>query len=66
MTSIIYSSDCKINIKDIKKMGDLYVHTGKVEKGSIKVGQNVNLEIDVNKEIIQELITQQHIYYTSL
>ena len=30
-------------------MGDLYVHTGKVEKGSIKIGQSVNLEIDVNK-----------------
>ena len=30
-------------------MGDLYVHTGNVEKGSIKIGQNVNLEIDTNK-----------------
>ncbi len=47
---IIYTSDCKINIKDTqKKMGDLYVHTGKVEKGSIKIGQSVNLEIDINK-----------------
>ena len=47
---IIYSSDCKINVKDTqKKMGDLYVHTGKVEKGSIKIGQSVNLEIDINK-----------------
>ena len=46
---IIYSSDCKINIKTLKKMGDLYVHTGKVEKGSIKIGQSVNLEIDINK-----------------
>ncbi len=47
---IIYTSDCKINIKDTqKKMGDLFVHTGKVEKGSIKIGQSVNLEIDINK-----------------
>ena len=47
---IIYSSDCKINIKDTqKKMGDLFVHTGNVEKGSIRIGQNVNLEIDINK-----------------
>ena len=30
-------------------MGDLYVHTGNVEKGSIKTGQSVNLEIDINK-----------------
>ena len=47
---IIYSSESKINIKDTqKKMGNLYVHKGKVEKGSIKVGQSVNLEIDINK-----------------
>ena len=32
-----------------KKMGDLFVHYGKIEKGSIAVGQNVNLEIDVLK-----------------
>jgi len=44
---VISSPGCKINIKDTqKKMGDLYVHTGKVEKGSIKIGQSVNLEID--------------------
>ena len=30
-------------------MGDLYVHIGKVEKGSIKISQSVNLEIDINK-----------------
>ncbi len=47
---IIYSSECKINISDTqKKMGDLYVHSGKVEKGSIKIGQSVNLEIDMEK-----------------
>ena len=47
---IIYSSETKINIKDTqKKMGNLYVHKGKVEKGSIEVGQSVNLEIDINK-----------------
>ena len=47
---VIYNSECKINIRDTqKKMGDLYVHVGNVEKGSIKIGQNVNLEIDINK-----------------
>ena len=47
---IIYNSNCKINIQDTqKKMGDLYVHIGKVEKGSIKIGQSVNLEIDIKK-----------------
>ncbi len=47
---IIFNSDCKINIVDTqKKMRDLFVHTGKIEKGSIKVGQSVNLEIDIVK-----------------
>ena len=30
-------------------MGDLFIHTGKIKKGSIKIGQSVNLEIDVEK-----------------
>ncbi len=47
---IIFNSNCKINITDTqKKMGDLFVHIGKIKKGSIKIGQNVNLEIDVQK-----------------
>jgi alanyl-tRNA synthetase len=46
----IFNSDCKIKIDDTKKkMGDLFVHYGKIEKGSISIGQNVNLEIDVLK-----------------
>jgi len=45
---IIYSNDCKVAIKDTqKKMDDLHVHYGKIEKGSLKVNQIVNLEIDV-------------------
>ena len=47
---IFLTSDCKIKINDTqKKMGDLFVHYGKIEKGSISIGQNVNLEIDVLK-----------------
>ncbi len=46
----IFNSDCKIKINDTqKKMGDLFVHYGKIEKGSITIGQNVNLEIDILK-----------------
>ncbi len=47
---VIYTSECEINIKDTqKKMGDLFVHSGEIRKGKIKVGQSVNLEIDVEK-----------------
>jgi len=47
---IIFSNDCKIIITDTqKKMGDLHVHYGKIEKGFLKVNQIVNLEIDVSR-----------------
>jgi len=47
---IIYSNDCKVAINDTqKKIGDLHVHYGKIEKGSLKVNQTVNLEIDVHR-----------------
>ena len=47
---MIQTTDCKINIKDTqKKVGDLFVHIGKIEIGSIKVGESVNLSIDTQK-----------------
>jgi len=47
---VIYSNDCKVVIQDTqKKMGDLYVHFGKVNKGFLKINQSVNLEIDVSR-----------------
>jgi alanyl-tRNA synthetase len=46
----IKTSKCKIKIIDTqKKMGDLHVHIGTVLSGSIKVGENVNLEIDIER-----------------
>jgi len=47
---VIRTNKSKITIKDtLKKMGDLHVHLGKIESGSIKVGETVNLEIDKEK-----------------
>ncbi len=47
---IIYSNDCKVVIKDTqKKMGDLHVHLGKIDKGSLKTNESVNLEINVER-----------------
>jgi len=47
---VIYSNDCKVVIQDTqKKMGDLHVHIGKVNKGSLKINQSVNMEIDANR-----------------
>ena len=47
---MIYSNNCKIVINDTqKKMGDLHVHYGKIEKGSLKVKETVNLEINIHR-----------------
>ena len=47
---LIKNSNCIIEIFDTqKKMGDLHVHIGKVIKGSIKLKENVYLEIDEKK-----------------
>ncbi|MDC0938062.1 alanine--tRNA ligase [Pelagibacteraceae bacterium] len=46
----IKTSVCIIKVLDTqKKMGDLHIHIGKVESGSIKVSENVNLEINNKK-----------------
>jgi alanyl-tRNA synthetase len=46
----IKNSKCIIKIIDTqKKMKDLHVHVGKVEKGSIKINENVNLEINIKR-----------------
>jgi len=47
---VISTNKSKITISDtLKKMGDLHVHLGKIDSGSIKVGETVNLEIDKEK-----------------
>jgi alanyl-tRNA synthetase len=47
---LIQTKDCKINIIDTqKKVGDLYIHIGKIEEGSIRVGESVNLSINITK-----------------
>ena len=44
------NSDCEIKINDTqKKMGDLFIHYGTVIKGKLKIKDNVNLEIDIEK-----------------
>jgi alanyl-tRNA synthetase len=47
---IIHTSNCKISINDTqKKMGDLFIHIGKIEKGSVEIGESVNLLINIEK-----------------
>jgi alanyl-tRNA synthetase len=47
---IIVKDDFKFEVTDVqKKLGDLFVHFGKVISGSIKLDQDVELKIDVNR-----------------
>jgi alanyl-tRNA synthetase len=49
-TGEIIRDDFKFEVTDVqKKLGDLFVHYGKVISGSIKLDQEVELKIDVNR-----------------
>ena len=49
-TGEIISGDFKFEIFDVqKKLGDLFVHYGKVKSGSIKIKDNVEMKIDVER-----------------
>ncbi|MBD1158046.1 alanine--tRNA ligase, partial [Pelagibacterales bacterium SAG-MED17] len=49
-TGEIISGDFKFEILDVqKKLGDLFVHYGKVKSGSIKTKDNVEMKIDVER-----------------
>ena len=49
-TGEIISNDFKFEVIDVqKKLGDLFVHYGKVIKGSIQLKQNVELKIDIER-----------------
>ena len=65
---IIFNSGCKIIIADTqKKMGDLFVHIGKIESGTIKIGQSVNLEINVeNRNNSRANHSATHLLHESL
>ena len=65
---VIFNSGCKINISDTqKKLGDLFVHTGKIESGSIKIGQSVNLEINIkNRNNSKANHSATHLLHESL
>ncbi len=49
-TGEITSVDFKFEVHDVQKqLGDLFVHYGRVTKGSIKVNDNVEMKIDINR-----------------
>ena len=49
-TGTISNENFKFEVSDVqKKLGDLFVHYGKVKKGSIKLNDSVELKIDIGR-----------------
>jgi alanyl-tRNA synthetase len=66
-TGEIIANDFKFEVTDVqKKLGDLFVHYGKVISGSIRLMIVLNLKLMLREEMTLELIIPQLIYCTSL
>ena len=55
-------------VEDVqKKLGDLFVHYGKVKSGSVKVNQNVEMKIDVERrDNVRAYHSATHLLHESL
>ncbi len=67
-TGEISSNNCKFEVSDVqKKLGDLFVHYGKVISGEIKINESVELKIDVDRrENIRAYHSATHLLHESL
>ena len=67
-TGYITSGKFKFKVNDVqKKLGDLFVHYGKVEKGSIKINENVEMKIDTQRrENVRAYHSATHLLHESL
>jgi len=67
-TGIISNENFEFEVLDVqKKLGDLFVHYGKVKKGSIKLNDSVELKIDVlRRNNIRAYHSATHLLHESL
>ena len=67
-TGEIISGDFKFEISDVqKKLGDLFVHYGKVKSGSIKIKDNVEMKINTERRNnIRAYHSATHLLHESL
>ena len=67
-TGTISSEKFIFEVIDVqKKLGDLFIHYGKVVKGSIKLNENVEMKIDINRrENIRAYHSVTHLLHESL
>jgi alanyl-tRNA synthetase len=67
-TGIIFNESFEFEVSDVqKKLGDIFVHYGKVKKGSIKLNDSVELKIDTQRRNdIRAYHSATHILHESL
>jgi alanyl-tRNA synthetase len=67
-TGTISTENFEFEVSDVqKKLGDLFIHHGKVKKGSIKINANVELKIDSEKRNnIRAYHSATHLLHESL
>ncbi len=67
-TGEIISGNFKFEITDVqKKLGDLFVHYGKVKSGSVKIKDNVEMKIDIDRRNnIRAYHSATHLLHESL
>jgi len=64
----IFNENFKFDVMDVqKKLGDLFVHYGKVKKGSIKINDTIELKIDAKRrDNIRAYHSATHLLHESL
>ena len=64
----IISGNCKFEVIDVqKKLGDLFIHYGKVKSGSLKINDTVKLKIDIERRNnIRAYHSATHLLHESL
>ncbi len=67
-TGQIISGDFRFEVTDVqKKLGDLFVHYGKVVSGNIKINDNVEMKIDIDRRNnIRAYHSATHLLHESL
>jgi alanyl-tRNA synthetase len=67
-TGIIFNDNFQFDVTNVqKKLGDLFIHYGKIIKGSVKINENIELKIDLERRNnIRAYHSATHLLHESL
>lgn len=66
-TGFIYGDNCELEILDVQKQKDIFIHTAKLIKGQIKEGSKLKLKIDLRRRNeIKRNHTATHLLHRAL